>query len=260
MDSQWHHFVNTGSSGDGGEAPRLWRGYWGVPTFFCGHTSYIYTLCRKISSFTLGVRLRTKRRVMEITTDIKAQAHLDAGFSMRRKRALTQKEWDRLQKWKKENPDFVFKRGDEYGGQVFFQYSKKILSGMYFTTAAKVDLMQRKRKAADKLSNYAKKIGTTKETLVARYKKRLIGSAKTRKINFAISDDEMLELYGAPCFYCGFEAKPNDSLGIDRLNADTGYTYDNSVACCKWCNYSKQTMDFDTFARHVERIYFHLLV
>jgi hypothetical protein len=223
-------------------------------------TYYIYTLCEKISCFTLGVRLRTKRRVMEITTDIKAQAHLNAGFSVHRKRALSQIEWGRLQAWKKANSKFVFKRGDKYGGQVFYQYSKKILSGMYFTSSAQVDLMRRKRKAAENLSNYAKKIGVTKQTLVARYKKRLAGSAKTRGINFAISDDELRELYGAPCFYCGFEPEPNDSLGIDRLNADTGYTYDNSVACCKWCNYSKQTMDFDTFARHIERIYFHLLV
>lgn len=234
-------------------------GYWGVASFFVRPVCYIYTLCGKISSFTLGIRLRTRCRVMEITSDTKAQAHLDSGFSIHRGRTLTQKEWVRLQSWKKANPDFVFKRGDEYNGKVFYQYSRNILSGLYFTSSAQVALLRKKRKIADSQSNYAKKIGTTKKTLVSRYQKRLIGSAKTRGIKFALSEDELLELYGAPCFYCGFEAKPNESLGIDRLNSDTGYLYDNCVPCCKWCNYSKQTMDFDTFARHVERIYAHLL-
>ena len=196
---------------------------------------------------------------MEITPDIKAKAHLDAGFSMVRKRVLTQKEWERLQAWKKANPDLVFKRGDMIREQMFYQYNRRMLSGLYFTSPEHVDLMRRKRTNAYKPSNYAKKIGSTKQVLVDRYVSRLVWAANKREINFSISNDEILELYGMPCFYCGFEPAPNESLGIDRLNPDSGYSYDNCVSCCKWCNYSKHTMDFDTFARHVERVHAHLL-
>lgn len=82
------------------------------------------------------------------------------------------------------------------------------------------------------------------------------------------------ELSKSPCKYCGLEyskqiedrlneSKKQKRLsdhilkcnGIDRINCNVGYTEENSVACCKYCNFAKHTMTEDDFYKWVKRVY-----
>ena len=42
--------------------------------------------------------------------------------------------------------------------------------------------------------------------------------------------------------------------GIDRINNDIGYTIENSLTCCKICNYAKNTMSMREFIAWLEKI------
>ncbi len=43
--------------------------------------------------------------------------------------------------------------------------------------------------------------------------------------------------------------------GIDRIDSKKGYTFDNSVTCCKICNFSKHSMSESDFYKWIERVY-----
>ena len=76
------------------------------------------------------------------------------------------------------------------------------------------------------------------------------------------------------CKYCGIEhskiiedrlsersdgKKLSDNIikinGIDRVNSDIGYTKENSVTCCKYCNFAKHTMSEDDFYKWIRKVY-----
>ena len=78
----------------------------------------------------------------------------------------------------------------------------------------------------------------------------------------------------SPCKYCGLEhskeiedrlneSKKQKRLsdhvlkcnGIDRVDSSMGYTLDNSVACCKFCNTAKHTMSENDFYKWIKRVY-----
>ena len=43
--------------------------------------------------------------------------------------------------------------------------------------------------------------------------------------------------------------------GIDRIDSSKGYTVENSVPCCKYCNTAKNTMSVDEFLKWIGRVY-----
>lgn len=43
--------------------------------------------------------------------------------------------------------------------------------------------------------------------------------------------------------------------GIDRIDPSVGYTKENSVSCCKYCNFAKHTMNEDNFYKWIRRVY-----
>ena len=43
--------------------------------------------------------------------------------------------------------------------------------------------------------------------------------------------------------------------GIDRIDSSQGYTNENSVPCCTFCNFAKHTMGKDDFLAWVKRVY-----
>ncbi|MDA3855349.1 MAG: hypothetical protein PF569_03760 [Candidatus Woesearchaeota archaeon] len=43
--------------------------------------------------------------------------------------------------------------------------------------------------------------------------------------------------------------------GVDRVDSKVGYTKENSVACCKYCNFAKHTMSEDDFYKWIRRVY-----
>ena len=81
-------------------------------------------------------------------------------------------------------------------------------------------------------------------------------------------------LVKAPCKYCGLEyskeiedrlseSKKEKRLsdhtlrcnGIDRIDIAKGYTKENSVPCCKYCNFAKHTMSESDFYSWLKRAY-----
>jgi len=52
-------------------------------------------------------------------------------------------------------------------------------------------------------------------------------------LDFSISFSFYEKAIKAPCFYCDNSESAN---GLDRKNNNIGYTKENVVACCQWCN------------------------
>lgn len=102
--------------------------------------------------------------------------------------------------------------------------------------------------------------------------------AKTRNLSWELSLEEFINVASQSCSFCGQAARdwecvsnspsirkdspnvdPKDYTikisGVDRLDNNLGYTLENSVPCCMYCNRAKSDMTFDQFKAHVERIY-----
>lgn len=83
------------------------------------------------------------------------------------------------------------------------------------------------------------------------YKRR----AEQKNLVFEITD----ELFNAtrcnyPCYICGRISNSNHINGIDRVNNEKGYTYDNILSCCGDCNFMKKDMSWDFFVVKCARI------
>lgn len=99
---------------------------------------------------------------------------------------------------------------------------------------------------------------------------------RNKKMGFddVIDFETFANLSKSHCKYCGLEyskeiedrlnesknsKRVSDHIlkcnGIDRINNKKGYTKDNSVACCKYCNFAKHTMTEDDFYKWIKRVY-----
>ncbi len=99
-------------------------------------------------------------------------------------------------------------------------------------------------------------------------KRRLLGdyisSAKERNKEFALSEEQFYWLVKQNCHYCGSEplAKKRNKFGygdyiyngIDRVDNNIGYTFDNCVSCCKFCNKAKSTYELNEFIEWIKRV------
>jgi hypothetical protein len=99
---------------------------------------------------------------------------------------------------------------------------------------------------------------------------RLLHSYKHRKdVPFELTKDEFSKLTKSNCYYCNQPpaqiAKPTIRSygeyiynGIDRIDSSKGYTTDNCVPCCGFCNVSKNNHSLDNFLKKVKTIYENL--
>jgi len=70
-------------------------------------------------------------------------------------------------------------------------------------------------------------------------------AAKYRKLLFELDYDYYEnKLWGKPCHYCGCEI---EITGLDRKDNDKGYTNDNVVPCCIYCNNSKHITPYEEY-------------
>lgn len=89
-------------------------------------------------------------------------------------------------------------------------------------------------------------------------------SAKERNIPFKLSEEFFRKITKKNCTYCGSEplqksASSNARVlyvynGIDRVDSELGYTYNNVVPCCKVCNYAKHKMTTEQFMNWIARL------
>jgi len=95
-------------------------------------------------------------------------------------------------------------------------------------------------------------------------------SAKQRGKDWELTKEQFRQLTKQPCHYCGVEPSQRwkqgyatgDYIwnGLDRQDSNQGYTMNNVVSCCKYCNYAKYTMTVNEFASWVTRVYKHFVV
>jgi len=83
----------------------------------------------------------------------------------------------------------------------------------------------------------------------ANYNKYL-KNAKRRNIEFDLTESSFNWLIKYECYLCGVEGKS----GIDRVDSNKGYEFDNCRACCSFCNYLKRDMDLSPFVNHIQII------
>ena len=85
-----------------------------------------------------------------------------------------------------------------------------------------------------------------------RIKNAYKSNAKVRNISWELTDSEFLELVTKSCVYCGHTQEYN---GIDRIDPNKGYTINNCVPCCGWCNTMKLDHSLEEFLQHITNIY-----
>lgn len=90
-------------------------------------------------------------------------------------------------------------------------------------------------------------------------------SARHKGMLFELSKDDFRILTKNNCFYCGsspssIATRPTRNgeyiyNGIDRVDNSKGYTLDNCVSCCGFCNRMKLTAKKEDFLNQVKKIY-----
>lgn len=87
--------------------------------------------------------------------------------------------------------------------------------------------------------------------------------ARSRNIEYGISDEEVFKLIDKPCYYCGKEKAHTLNTrhysykynGIDRVDNSKGYISGNCVPCCIQCNKYKSSMTQEEYREWITRVY-----
>lgn len=87
-------------------------------------------------------------------------------------------------------------------------------------------------------------------------------SAKSRNLEWNLTEEIFHKLILGNCFYCKsppmhLYKKHCDTAifnGVDRYNNNFGYTIENSVSCCRFCNLAKSDVSVDKFLNWLERL------
>jgi hypothetical protein len=97
-------------------------------------------------------------------------------------------------------------------------------------------------------------------------------SARRTKRKFNIPIEKFKELTSKKCTYCGnppsrisktTRSKKSEVIkhttykfnGLDRIDSSKGYTQENVVPCCQWCNKIKRERNVSEFKNHIKRIF-----
>ncbi len=190
-------------------------------------------------------------------------------------------------------PRFLDRTNMRYGRLVVKEHRGKDKRGKHLWLC-KCDCGNEKVVVADNLSsNKSKSCGCLKAEFLAKkgnqfglYKDRDLAMLKVQyshlkrrhnqnKMVGELIDFEIFRtLSKEVCKYCGLkyskviEDRQNETKkgklnskhilrinGIDRINNLIGYTKENSVACCKYCNFAKHTMSENNFYKWIKRVY-----
>jgi hypothetical protein len=74
--------------------------------------------------------------------------------------------------------------------------------------------------------------------------------ANKRGHDFTLTRVEFLNIISQRCHWCAFDGL----VGVDRLDNNHGYTTENSVPCCKKCNYAKNDMSLEEWSEWIDRV------
>lgn len=93
--------------------------------------------------------------------------------------------------------------------------------------------------------------------------KKVRAIIKTAKYPIELTEEDVYDLITKPCNYCGglpdfkdaaLGKWPKGVNGLDRVDSTKHYTKENTVSCCKQCNYMKNAWTVEEFLNHVEKI------
>lgn len=94
-------------------------------------------------------------------------------------------------------------------------------------------------------------------------------SAKKRKFEWSITNEQALVLFEQLCYYCNCKPlrkrqrleyhKPFFFNGIDRIDSNIGYTTINCRTCCWKCNIMKSDLTEIQFYDHIKILYSNIL-
>lgn len=87
----------------------------------------------------------------------------------------------------------------------------------------------------------------SKENRYNIYKK----NARRRNLNFQLTKEEFYNITSQPCYYCGNFQNYN---GIDRIDPNKGYYFQNCVPCCEICNKMKLDYSIEFWMNHIKQI------
>jgi hypothetical protein len=86
---------------------------------------------------------------------------------------------------------------------------------------------------------------------IVRYSKR---NAKVRGIVWELTKEQSHKILKEPCSYCEYFDEVTLS-GIDRVDNSKGYTLENSVSYCRWCNWGKNERTIEQFKNWIVKLY-----
>lgn len=95
--------------------------------------------------------------------------------------------------------------------------------------------------------------------------------SKLKNIKSDITFEDFTQLIFKPCYYCGMlgSNKRRDTYdsgviikynGLDRIDSSGGYTLNNVVSCCKYCNIAKNDMSVEEFENKILSIYEYFIL
>jgi len=95
--------------------------------------------------------------------------------------------------------------------------------------------------------------------VLARYR----SAAQTKGTEWLLTDDQFNTLVGGICHYCGCNpvsiqcAKWTNMIfaynGLDRIDDAFGFTFENTISCCKTCSRGKGAMSHHEFIEYLNR-------
>ena len=80
-------------------------------------------------------------------------------------------------------------------------------------------------------------------------------NAKSRNLEFELSQDQFENITSRMCFYCNEFSQGRDFCGVDRIDSNEGYVLENCIPCCKFCNYAKRINSQEFFLKKTKLIY-----
>ena len=152
--------------------------------------------------------------------------------------------------------------------------NEKIVTGGHLTIGTKSCGCLLKE-ASDKAIKFIKNPDRQEAMLKDQYSEIKQRIAKGKLIGEIFDFDTFKKLVKSKCHYCGVEYSKevkdmsygtikggrliSDEIlkvnGIDRIDSNIGYTVENSVSCCKTCNFAKNVMSQDDFYSWIKRVY-----
>ena len=112
-------------------------------------------------------------------------------------------------------------------------------------------------------SAYNKKHPVQTKAIKARYDKSpkcrysiYKSNAKIGGRAFKLTFEQFMQFWQKPCHYCSSSI---ETIGLDRIDNNKGYSLDNVTPCCETCNKMKCKLMVSEFVEHCEKVVKNLI-